>query len=120
MRRLNVSGILSRRSIEISISRKSAHVDNDIEADLFGPFVWKAMSRYIILLVGTAKPRQYDLGVEAKRVRQKGKQKEGRRRRRPSPQRAAREKLSTFGARKSLLDRILAEGLPADPITRGA
>ena len=72
------------------------------------------MSRYIIiLLVGTAKPRQYDLG-EAKRVRQKGKQKEGRR------ARAAREKLSTFGARKSLLDRILAEGIPADPITRGA
>ena len=32
----------------------------------------------------------------------------------------AREKLSTFGARMSLLDRILAEGLPADPITHGA
>ena len=79
--------------------------------------------RYIILLVGTAKPRQYDLGVEAKRVRQKGKQKEGASATLHSggaTAAVAREKLSTFGARKSLLDRILAEGLPADPITRGA
>ena len=80
--------------------------------------------RYIILLVGTAKPRQYDLGVEAKRVRQKGKQKEGASATLHSggatAAAIAREKLSTFGARMSLLDRILAEGLPADPITRGA
>ena len=71
-----------------------------------------------ILLVRTAKP-QHDLG-EAKRVRQKGKQKEGASARSRATASAAREKLSTFGARKSLLDRILAEGLPADPITHGA
>ena len=74
-----------------------------------------------ILLVRTAKP-QHDLG-EAKRVRQKGKQKEGASATLHSggaTAAIAREKLSTFGARMSLLDRILAEGLPADPITHGA
>ena len=74
---------------------------------------------HIILLVRTAKPQQCDLG-EAKRVRQKGKQKEGASARSRATASAAREKLSTFGARMSLLDRILAEGLPADPITHGA
>ena len=75
---------------------------------------------HIILLVRTAKPQQCDLG-EAKRVRQKGKQKEGASATLHSggaTAAIAREKLSTFGARMSLLDRILAEGLPADPITR--